>query len=225
MLVHVKGVLTASEVAEFRTALQASPWADGRATAGRQSALAKRNLQAPEAAPEARALAQRLLAILGSNETFVSAALPLRVFPPLFNRYDPGHGFGAHVDNAIRFASGQRFRTDLSCTLFLSDPADYDGGELVVEDTFGEQSLKLPAGHMIVYPGTSLHRVQPVKRGSRWASFFWAQSMVADDGRRRLLHDLDRSVMEARADLGDKHAAVLRLTAVYHNLLRAWADA
>ena len=147
------------------------------------------------------------------------------MFPPLFNRYDVGHGFGAHVDNAIRFAGGQRFRTDVSCTLFLTDPADYDGGELVVEDTYGEQEVKLAAGALVVYPGTSLHRVRPITRGSRWASFFWAQSMVADDGRRALLHGLDTSVIEARGKLGDKDATVLRLTATYHNLLRQWADA
>ena len=225
MILAIPNVLTSEQLAHARLVLEAAAWVDGKVTAGAQSAQAKNNLQVPEGSPPARELGEMILTALGTNEAFVSAALPLRVFPPLFNRYDVGHGFGAHVDNAIRFASGQRFRTDISCTLFLSDPADYEGGELVIQDTFGEQSMKLPAGAMIVYPGTSLHRVQPVTRGSRWASFFWAQSMVADDGRRRLLHDLDRSVMEARADLGDKHAAVLRLTAVYHNLLRTWADA
>ena len=225
MLVAIPDVLTLEEVAHARAALEAAEWVDGRVTAGAQSAKAKDNLQVPEGAPVARELGDLILRALGSNEAFVSSVLPLRVFPPLFNRYDVGMGFGAHVDNAIRFAGGQRFRTDISCTLFLTDPADYDGGELVVEDTFGEERVKLPAGHMIVYPGTSLHRVEPITRGSRWASFFWVQSMVADDTRRAMLHGLDQSVMETREKLGDKDAAVLRLTATYHNLLRMWADA
>ena len=192
MLIAIPDVLTPAQVADARRALEGGEWVDGRVTAGAQSAQAKNNLQVPEGSPVARELGEVILRALGSNEAFVSAALPLRVFPPLFNRYDVGHGFGAHVDNAIRFAGGQRFRTDVSCTLFLTDPADYDGGELVIEDAFGEQRVKLPAGHMIVYPGTSLHRVEPVTRGSRWASFFWVQSMVADDGRRALLHGLDK---------------------------------
>lgn len=225
MLIAIPNVLTPDQVAHARAVLEGSAWVDGRVTAGAQSAQAKNNLQVPETAPQARELGDVILRALGTNEAFVSAALPLRVFPPLFNRYDVGHGFSAHVDNAIRFSGGQRFRTDISCTLFLSEPEDYDGGELTITDTFGEQRVKLPAGHMIVYPGTSLHRVEPVTRGSRWASFFWAQSMVADDGKRALLHGLDQSVMETRAALGDRHEAVLRLTATYHNLLRMWADA
>jgi PKHD-type hydroxylase len=225
MLVAIPDVLTPDEVARARARLETGEWVDGRVTAGAQSALAKNNLQVPEDSPVARELGDMILRALGTNETFVSAALPLRVFPPLFNRYDVGMGFGSHVDNAIRFAGGRRFRTDVSCTLFLTDPSDYDGGELIIEDVYGAQSVKLPAGCMIVYPATSLHRVEPVTRGSRWASFFWAQSMVADDGRRALLHGLDKSVMETRAALGDGHAAVLRLTATYHNLLRMWADA
>ncbi len=225
MLVAIPDVLTPDQLAHARTVLEGGEWVDGRVTAGAQSARTKNNLQIPEGSAAARELGEVILRALGSNEAFVSAALPLRVFPPLFNRYDVGHGFGAHVDNAIRFAGGQRFRTDVSCTLFLTDPADYDGGELVIEDAFGEQRVKLPAGHMIVYPGTSLHRVEPVTRGSRWASFFWVQSMVADDGRRTLLHGLDTSVMETRTKLGDADPAVLRLTATYHNLLRMWAQA
>ena len=225
MLTAVPDVLTPAQVAHAREVLETADWVDGRVTAGAQSAQAKNNLQAPEDSPQSRELQQLILRALGGNERFVSAALPLRVFPPLFNRYDAGHGFGAHVDNAIRFAGGQRFRTDVSCTLFLTEPDAYDGGELVVQDTYGEQRVKLAAGAMVVYPGTSLHRVEPVTRGSRWASFFWAQSMVADDGRRALLHGLDQSVIEARAKLGDKDATVLRLTATYHNLLRQWADA
>ena len=225
MLIAIPDVLTPDQVAHARARLEAAEWVDGRVTAGAQSAQAKNNLQVPEDAPAARELQQVILRALGTNERFVSAALPLRVFPPLFNRYDVGHAFGAHVDNAIRFAGGQRFRTDVSCTLFLTDPDDYEGGELVMEDTYGEQRVKLPAGALVVYPGTSLHRVEPITRGSRWSSFFWAQSMVADDGRRALLHGLDRSVIEARAKLGDGDATVLRLTATYHNLLRRWADA
>ncbi len=225
MLIAIPDVLSPAQVAHARGVLQAAAWVDGRVTAGVQSAQAKNNLQVPEGSAQARELGDLILRALGTNERFVSAALPLRVFPPLFNRYDAGHGFGAHVDNAIRFAAGQRFRTDVSCTLFLTEPDAYDGGELVVEDTYGEQRLKLAAGALVVYPGTSLHRVEPITRGSRWASFFWAQSMVADDGRRTLLHGLDQSVIEARAKLGDKDATVLRLTATYHNLLRQWADA
>ncbi|CAN5152016.1 Fe2+-dependent dioxygenase [soil metagenome] len=224
MLIAIPDVLSPEQVAHARALLEGGEWVDGRVTAGAQSAQAKNNLQAPEGSPVARELGETILRALGSNEAFVSAALPLRVFPPLFNRYDVGHGFGAHVDNAIRFSGGQRFRTDVSCTLFLTEPEEYDGGELVIEDAFGEQRVKLPSGHMIVYPGTSLHRVEPVTRGSRWASFFWVQSMVADDGRRALLHGLDRSVMETREALGDRNPAVLRLTATYHNLLRMWAD-
>ena len=227
MLTVIADVLTPGQVARARELLARAAWVDGRITAGAQSAGVKKNLQVAEDDAGARDLQQVILRALGTNEAFVSAALPLRVFPPLFNRYeaDAGHAFGAHVDNAIRFAGGQRFRTDVSCTLFLSDPADYDGGELVIEDTYGGQAVKLAAGSMVVYPGTSLHRVEPVTRGARWASFFWAQSMVADDGRRALLHGLDRSVIEARAKLGDQDATVLRLTATYHNLLRQWADA
>ena len=225
MLVAIPDVLTPAQVAHARAVLEAGAWVDGRVTAGAQSARAKNNLQVPEGSPAARELGEVILRALGTNERFVSAALPLRVFPPLFNRYDVGHAFGAHVDNAIRFAGGQRFRTDVSCTLFLTDPAEYDGGELVMEDTYGEQRVKLAAGSLVVYPGTSLHRVEPVTRGSRWSSFFWVQSMVADDGRRSLLHGLDRSVIEARAKLGDADETVLRLTATYHNLLRRWADA
>ena len=227
MLIAIPDVLSAEELADARAALQTAPWADGRVTAGVQSAGVKRNLQLKEDDPTARRLGDLVLRALGGNAPFVSAALPRRVFPPLFNRYDAeeGHAFGAHVDNAIRFAGGQRFRTDVSCTLFLSDPGDYDGGELVIEDVYGEQAVKLPAGHMVVYPATSLHRVEPVTRGRRLAGVFWAQSMVADDSRRALLHGLDRSVIEARAKLGDDDATVLRLTATYHNLLRQWADA
>jgi PKHD-type hydroxylase len=226
MLIKIEAVLTAEEVAHCRSVLEGTQWVDGRITAGQQSALAKHNLQVPEDAPQARALGDIVLRALGRNPAFNSAAVPFRVFPPLFNRYDVGMKFGAHVDNAIRFIAGPniRVRTDLSATLFLTDPADYDGGELVIQDTYGEQSIKFAAGDMVLYPASSLHRVEAVTRGSRWASFFWIQSMVKDDGARAMLYQLDQSIMKARADLGDKHEAVLGLTAVFHNLMRRWVE-
>ena len=226
MLVKIENVLTKEEVAHCRSVLEGTQWVDGRITAGAQSALAKHNLQVPENAPQARALGEIVLRALGANAAFNSAAVPFRVFPPLFNRYDVGMKFGAHVDNAIRFIPGPniRVRTDLSATLFLTPPEDYDGGELVIQDTYGEQSVKFAAGDMVLYPASSLHRVEPVTRGSRWASFFWIQSMVKDDGARGMLYQLDQAIIKTRADLGDKHAAVRELTAVYHNLLRRWAE-
>ena len=226
MMTVIPSVLAAPEVARARALLAAAAWADGRATAGAQSALAKRNLQVPESDPQGRELGQAILQALGTNPLFVSAALPLRVFPPLFNRYeaDAGHGFGAHVDNAIRFSGGQRFRTDLSATLFLSDPTDYDGGELVVADTYGEHAVKLAAGDLVLYPASSLHRVEPVTRGSRLAAFFWVQSMIRGDAERALLHEMDAAIQHVRSGLGDADAGVLKLTASYHNLLRLWAE-
>jgi PKHD-type hydroxylase len=224
MIVHVPAVLTPDQVAQCRRTLEGAAWVDGRVTAGVQSAKAKNNLQAPEDGPETRALGDMILTALGHNEAFVSAALPLRVFPPLFNRYDTGMGFGPHIDNTVRFAGSVRFRTDLSATLFLSGPDEYDGGELVIEDSFGEHAVKLPAGDLVLYPATSIHRVETVTRGARWASFFWAQSMVKDDGQRSLLHTLDGSIAQARAAMGDTHPAVLGFTASYHNLLRMWGE-
>jgi PKHD-type hydroxylase len=226
MLVKVEAVLTKQEVAHCRSVLEGTPWVDGRVTAGAQSALAKHNLQVPEDAPQARALGEIILRALARSPMFNSAAVPFRVFPPLFNRYDVGMKFGAHVDNAIRFIAGPniRVRTDLSATLFLTEPTDYDGGELVIEDTYGEQSVKFAAGDMVLYPASSLHRVEAITRGSRWASFFWIQSMVKDDGARGLLFQLDQSIIRTRAELGDTHEAVLGLTSVYHNLLRRWAE-
>jgi PKHD-type hydroxylase len=226
MLVRVQAVLSREEVAHCRSVLDGTPWVDGRVTAGAQSALAKHNLQVPEDTPQARALGEIVLRALGRSQLFNSAAVPLRVFPPLFNRCDEGMKFGAHVDNAIRFIAGPniRVRTDLSATLFLTEPDDYDGGELVVQDTYGEQSVRFAAGDMVLYPASSLHRVEPVTRGSRWASVFWIQSMVKDDGARTLLFQLDQSITRTRAELGDTHEAVLSLTAVYHNLLRRWAE-
>lgn len=224
MMVHVEGVLSADQVAMFRDRLSAADWIDGRATAGEQSARAKHNRQVPEDSAVARELGERILGALGRSSPFVSAALPLRVFPPLFNRYDEGMAFDTHVDNAIRFAGPVRFRTDLSCTLFLTDPADYDGGELIVEDVYGEHAVKLPAGDMILYPASSLHRVAPITRGSRWSSFFWAQSMVRSDEQRTLLYDLDNTIQRLSVKIGQGDPEVVTLTGIYNNLLRMWAD-
>jgi PKHD-type hydroxylase len=224
MLLRVPQVLTPDQVVLCRERLTAADWVDGRVTAGEQSARAKRNLQVPEDSETARELGDLILGALGRNPTFVSAALPLRVFPPLFNRYDEGMAFDTHVDNAIRFAGSVRFRTDVACTLFLTDPADYDGGELIVEDAYGEHAVKLPAGDMILYPATSLHRVAPITRGSRWAAFFWAQSMVKSDERRTVLWDLDQAIQRLSVKVGQDDPDVVSLTGGYHNLLRMWAE-
>ena len=225
MLVHIPDVLTSEQVADARRLLDSADWVDGRVTAGLQSARVKDNEQLPEGHPVATQLGQVVLNALGGNGLFISAALPLHVFPPLFNRYRGGHAFGNHVDNAIRPITGtsHRIRTDLSATLFLSKPEEYDGGELVVEDTYGVHSVKLPPGHMILYPSTSLHHVRPVTRGARVASFFWIQSMIRDDGARSLLFDLDTSIQRLGADVPG-HPSVVQLTSVYHNLLRRWAE-
>jgi len=225
MMVHVPQVLTPQQVARCRAVMEQATWVDGRVTAGAQSAKVKHNLQLPETASEARELGDMVIEALGRNPLFVSAVLPKQVFPPLFNRYDAGMTFGAHVDNAIRgyLDTGLRVRTDVSATLFISSPEDYDGGELVVADSYGTHQVKLPAGDMIVYPGTSLHNVTPITRGSRIASFFWTQSLVRDDRRRALLFDLDMSIRRLAAD-HPEHASVVSLTAVYHNLLRQWAE-
>lgn len=227
MLITIDDVLTADELARARALLDAAPWADGRHTAGLQAAQAKNNLQLPESAeqlPELRALVG---AALARNATFFSAALPRRIYPLLFNRYGgEANSFGWHVDNAVRRlpdASGY-LRTDLSCTLFLSDEDAYDGGELEIEDTFGTHGVKLPAGSLVLYPSTSIHRVTPVTRGRRTACFFWLESMVRDTGERRLLHEMDMALLDLRATHGDTDA-VVRLTGTYHNLLRRWADA
>lgn len=227
MLIQIPDVLSAAEIAAFRDALERAAWQDGRVTAGDQAATAKNNLQIPADSAAARELGERVLHALARNATYTAAALPLRVLPPMFNRYDPGMTFGAHTDNAIRTipgAGGMRMRADVSTTIFLTPPEDYDGGELVVEDTYGTHAVKLPAGHMVVYPASSLHRVNPVTRGSRWGSFFWAQSMVRDDGRRAMLYDLDLAIRQARAAMGDEAPAVLGLVSHYHNLLRMWAE-
>lgn len=225
MLLPIPDVLNAEQVLHARQVLDQAEWVDGRVTAGRQSARAKDNMQLPEGSPAARELGATILSALEQNALFISAALPARVFPPLFNRYQGGQAFGTHVDNAIRQVTGtpHRIRTDLSATLFLSGPDEYDGGELVVEDTYGTHNVKLPAGHLVLYPSTSLHHVRPVTRGARLASFFWVQSMVRDDGERTLLFDLDVAIQRLNSE-GPNHPSAVQLTGVYHNLLRRWAD-
>jgi PKHD-type hydroxylase len=225
MLLPIANVLDADQVRHARALMDAAEWTDGRTTAGYQSSRVKANLQLPEDHPAARELGDTILGALQRHALFVSAALPLRVFPPLFNRYDGGHAFGSHVDNAIRQVTGtpHRLRTDLSATLFLSEPSEYDGGELLIEDTYGVHSVKLPAGDLVLYPATSLHRVTPVTRGVRLASFFWVQSMVRDDSARTLLFDLDSAIQRLSHDVPD-HPAPVQLTAVYHNLVRRWAE-
>jgi PKHD-type hydroxylase len=225
MLLHIPGVLPADQAAHCRAALDAAEWVDGRVTAGHQSARAKRNRQIAEDSPVARELGDLILAALERSPLFVSAALPLKVFPPLFNRYEGGEAFGSHVDNAVRQVTGTpyRVRTDLSATLFLTPPSEYEGGELVVEDTFGTHQVKLPAGDMVLYPASSLHHVRPVTEGTRISSFFWIQSMVQDDQARGLLFELDRGIQQV-ASASPENPGVVRLTNVYHNLLRRWAQ-
>ncbi len=225
MLLQVDNVFSPEQAAEILRALQEADWVDGRVTAGHQSARVKDNLQLSEDHPLAREIGGVVLAALERHPLFMRAALPLHVFPPLFNRYDGGQAFGTHVDNAIRQVTGtpHRVRTDLSATLFFSPPDSYDGGELVVEDTYGTHNVKLPAGDLILYPSTSLHHVRPVTRGSRICSFFWIQSMVRGDGQRELLLNLDVGIQRVVADAPD-HPATVQLTGVYHNLLRMWAE-
>lgn len=227
MMIAIPEVLDAEAVARVRRVIDAAQWVDGNVTSGHQSALAKRNNQLPEDSPAGREAGQVIVEALGRTPLFVAAALPQKIFPPFFNRYGPGDGFGTHVDNAVRFQRGSdfRIRSDLSATLFLSEPDTYDGGELVVEDQFGVQAVKLPAGHMILYPASSLHKVEPITRGERVASFFWIQSMVRDDGARRILFDLDNAVQAVASDKGQGDPAVIQLTGVYHNLLRRWVEA
>src|SRR5687767_4651901 len=224
MLITIPNVLTAEQVGQGRKVLEAAEWVDGKVTAGYQSAKAKDNVQIPEGHPAARQVGEMILKALGQSPLFMSAALPLHVFPPLFNRYSGGQSFGTHVDNSIRQVPGtpHRVRTDLSATLFFAAPDEYDGGELCVEDTYGVKAVKLPPGHMVLYPSTSLHHVRPVTRGARISSFFWIQSMVPDDGERTLLFDLDSAIQRVSAEAPD-HPATVQLTGVYHNLLRRWA--
>lgn len=226
MLLHIHQVLAPDELTHARALLAGAAWGDGRGTAGPQAAAVKRNQQLAADSPVAGALQPLILAALERHPLFFSAALPKRVLPPLFNRYGgETNAYGNHVDQAVRYVAGraERVRTDLSCTLFLADPADYDGGELVIEDTFGAQRIKLPAGDLVLYPGTSVHRVEPVTRGARVASFFWVESMVRSDEQRRLLFDMDMALMRLRQAHGETEEA-LRLTGTYHNLLRMWAD-
>lgn len=225
MLLSIPDVLTVEQVRYCRTALDAADWVDGRVTAGYQGSKVKNNLQLPENSPVSRELGELILASLECNPLFISAVLPAQVYPPLFNRYDGGQHFGDHIDNAVRLipATGRKLRTDVSATLFLADPNEYEGGELLIEDSYGLHSIKLPAGHLIIYPATSLHRVNPVTSGARLASFFWIQSMIRDDGQRTLLFDLDCAIQRLNQTGADDRALV-QLTGSYHNLLRMWAD-
>lgn len=226
MLVCIPQVLSKAEVAEFRAVMDAAAWEDGRSTAGSQSALVKRNEQLPPDGATARGLGDRIVKALLANPLFIAAAIPLHIFPPLFNRYGAGHHFGLHVDNAVRGdpLTGMRIRTDLSATLFLAEPDAYDGGELIAEDHYGSQVVKLPAGDMVLYPASSLHMVNPVTRGTRVASFFWLQSMIRDPQARSLIYDLDTAIQGLVGELGRDHAEVVRLTGIYHNLIRTWAE-
>ena len=225
MLLTIPDILTAQQVKEARQILDAAEWIDGKVTAGHQAAKSKDNLQIPEGHPAARQLGEMILMGLAKNPLFISAALPKTVFPPMFNRYSGGQSFGTHVDTAIRqiAGTGHRIRTDLSATLFFTEPGEYDGGELCVEDTYGVKSIKLPAGHMVLYPATSLHHVKPVTRGTRTCSFFWLQSMIRDDGHRTLLFDLDTTIQQITRD-HPNNPSIVQLTGIYHNLLRQWAE-
>lgn len=226
MIVTIPDLITPEELAYMRQVLEGTEWVDGRVTAGSQAVKVKNNLQLPIESQAAQELGQIVLRALARSAVFTSAALPLRILPPMFNRYDVGMTFGAHVDGSIRAlpGTGQRLRTDVSSTLFLTPPEDYDGGELVIHDTYGTHSVKLPAGHLVVYPATSMHSVTPVTRGSRWGSFFWTQSMVKDDWQRTMLYDLDQSIIRVREEMADDDPAVVGLMAHYHNLLRHWSD-
>lgn len=226
MLICIPDVLTKAEVAHCRTVMDRAEWADGRLTAGPQSASVKNNMQLPATSAEARELGDLVLGALSANALFLSAALPLRILPPMFNRYGLGQTFGVHVDNAIRNAPGSpvRIRTDLSATLFLAEPEEYDGGELTIETTYGAHEVKLPAGHLVLYPSTSLHCVTPVTRGARVASFFWIQSMIRDESPRTMLFELDQTIQDLQAERGLDDPASRRLTGIYHNLIRHWAE-
>lgn len=226
MLITIDGLLTPSELRDIRAVLDRADWVDGRATAGPQSAQIKRNAQIPLDSPVLPDLQNRMLLALTSNPTWLSATLPAQILPPMFNRYEGGQTFGVHVDNAIRVipGEGRQIRTDVSCTVFLCEPEEYDGGALIVEGHYGAQSVKLAAGSAVVYPSTSLHQVTPVTRGARVASFFWVQSMLRDAAKREMLFDLDQSIQSLGADLGANAPDVVRLTGIYHNLIRQWAE-
>ncbi len=226
MLICVPNVLSKAEVADFRAAMDAADWEDGRSTAGAQSAMVKKNEQLPPNGNLARRLGEAIVKALIANPLFVSAAIPKEIFPPLFNRYGAGQHFGVHVDNAVRgdHLTGVRIRTDLSVTLFLSEPEEYDGGELIVEDYYGSHRVKLPAGHLVLYPASSLHAVTPVTRGVRVASFFWLQSMIRDGHARSLIFDLDSAIQGLVGRIGRDDAEMVKLTGIYHNLIRCWAE-
>ena len=228
MLISVSNVLGKSDVADFRRIMDECDWEDGRSTAGAQSALVKRNEQLPPDSDVSRKLGKRIISALTANPRFIAAAIPLQIFPPLFNRYaaSDGHHFGIHVDNAVRgdHLTGLRIRTDLSVTLFLSEPDEYDGGELVVEDVYGSHEIKLPAGDLVLYPASSLHMVTPVTRGRRVASFFWLQSMIRDAHARSLIFDLDTAIQSLVQRLGRDDPETVKLTGIYHNLIRYWAE-
>jgi PKHD-type hydroxylase len=226
MLIQIPQILTREQVAEVRRAIDSAEWIDGNATSGQQAALAKRNRQLPEDSTAAKLAGDIVLAALGRNPLFVAAALPARVWPPMFNRYGVGEQFGMHVDNAVRVKRGgtERLRTDLAATLFLCDADSYEGGELTVEDTYGAHGVKLAAGDLIVYPASSLHHVTPVTAGERVACFFWIQSMIRDEAQRRVLFDMDVAVQRLARELGQGHEAVVALTGAYHNLLRMWVE-
>lgn len=223
MLIQIPNILTKQQVAECRKAFDEAEWVDGRGTAGPQAASVKNNMQLPDG-PRTRELGNMILEALGRNPLFISAAVPLRVLPPMFNKYGEGQSFGSHIDGSIRAVPGGRIRTDLSMTVFLAEPDEYDGGELLIEDHYGAQSVKLSAGDAVLYPSTSVHRVTPVTRGYRVASFFWLQSMIRDDGARRMLYDLDQSIQQLTVDRGHEDQTVVKLTGIYHNLLRRWAE-
>jgi len=226
MLLQIPQILSPESVARIRAIIDAGPWVDGNVTSGPQAALAKSNMQLAENSGERAEAADIILAALERSPLFTAAALPLRVFPPLFNRYEGGQNFGNHVDNAVRRnrAGDLTIRTDLSCTLFLAEPDSYEGGELVIEDTYGAHAVKLPAGDMILYPSTSLHNVTPVTKGARVACFFWLQSMIRDDAKRTLLFDLDMSIQQLTREHGQGAPPIVSMTGVYHNLLRMWAE-
>jgi PKHD-type hydroxylase len=225
MLLAIPNVLSPEQVAEARQLLEAADWVDGKVSAGHQGARVKDNMQLPVENPVARQVGGMILKALGANPLFMSAALPLHILPPMFNRYSGGQTFGTHVDGSVRVVPGtnHRLRTDLSCTLFFAGPEEYDGGELIIEDTYGSKSVKLPAGHMILYPSTSLHQVTPVTRGTRLCSFFWLQSMIRDNGQRSLLFEMDVAIQRLGRE-NALHPSVVQLTGVYHNLLRQWAE-
>ncbi|WP_028627560.1 Fe2+-dependent dioxygenase [Metapseudomonas resinovorans] len=225
MLLHIPGIFTTDEAARIREALEQAEWADGKTTAGYQSAKAKHNEQLPEGDALAREISTAMLQRLWNNPQFMSAVLPNKVYPPLFNRYRGGGTFGYHIDNAVRAIKGspEQVRTDVSATLFFSEPTSYEGGDLVIQDTYGAHRVKLAAGDLVIYPASSLHKVEPVTRGERLASFFWVQSMVREDSQRALLFEMDQAIQSLARDVPD-HPALLQLTGNYHNLLRRWAE-